>query len=122
MDKAKTEKLVNNPQKSGKHFRHEKLSQGYFNPKNRYYKRNTKSTSCQCWNCGEIGHKSIDCYKVKANIIKLFSEEFEEIQKDLYLINSKEYDMVSSCYESISSEEETETSEIESSSEAEDEY
>ena len=123
-DKAKTEKFVNKPQKSSKHYRHEKLSQESFNPENKYYKRNKKPTACQCWNCGEIGHKSIDCTKRKDNIVRLFSEEFEEIQHELYLIISEKYDIISSCCECISSEEETEeteTSEEESYSETENE-
>ena len=71
--RVKTEKSVNKPQKTSKHFKHENLTQDNFNPENRYYKRNKKPTTCQCWNCGEIGHKSIDCNKRKANIVKLFS-------------------------------------------------
>jgi len=72
----------------------------------------------------KIRYKSIDYYKRKANIVKLFSEEFYEIQEELYFINSTETmtllhklyknDVVTSCYESISSKEEIETSEIES--------
>ena len=54
--------------------------------------------------------KPTSCNKRKANIVKLFSEESKEIQEQLYLINSKENDIISSCYESISSEEETKTS------------
>ena len=49
-----------------------------------------------------IGHKFIDYNKRKANIIKLFSEEFDEIQEDLYPINPTSYDVISNCYESIS--------------------
>ena len=48
--------------------------------------------------------------------------KFEEIQEELYLINSNEYDLVTSCYESISLEEEIETSETESYSDTKNEY
>jgi len=48
--------------------------------------------------------------------------KFEEIQEELYLINSNEYDEVTSWYESISSEAETETSETESYLDTENEY
>ena len=102
-EKAKTEKSVNKPQKSSKHFRHKNLTQENYNPQNRYYKRSKKPTSCQCQNSAEIGHKSIDYNKRKTNLVKLFSEEFEEIQTELYSINVNINEVISSCYESISS-------------------
>ena len=113
---------MNKPQKTSKHFKYENLTQKNFNPENRYYKRNKKSTTCQCWNCGEIGHKSIDCNKRKANIVKLFSEEFEEIQEELYMIDPSIHEVISSCYESISSESYTDSTEILEESESDDEY
>jgi len=48
--------------------------------------------------------------KGKANIVKLFSEEFEEIQDELYPVTTNIHETVSSCYESINSEAETNTS------------
>ena len=98
------------------------LTQENFNPENWYYKRNKKSSTCQCWNRGEIVHKSIDCNKRKANIVELFSEEFEEIQEELYSVDPTTYDVISSCYESISSEFYTDSTDILEESESEDEY
>jgi len=116
------EKSVNKPQKTSKHFKHENLTQENFNPENRYYKRNKKRTTCQCWNCGEIGHKFIDYNKRKANIVKLFSEEFEEIQEALYSVDPTTYDVISSCYKSISSKFYTDSINMLEESESEDEY
>ena len=120
--RVKTEKSVNKPQKTSKHFKHENFTQENFNPENRYYKRNKKPTTCQCWNCEEIEHKSIDCHKRKANIVKLFSEEFEEIQEELYTVDPTIHEVISSCYESISSESYTDSTESLEESESEDEY
>ena len=57
--------------------------------------------------CGEMGHKSIDCKKRKANIVKFYAEEFEKIQEELYSISLATYDALSSCYEYISSQNHT---------------
>ena len=54
--------------------------------------------------------------------MKVFLEEFKEIQEELYPIDSNKYDVVSSCYESMSSEKEISTLELESHWESEDEY
>ena len=67
-------------------------------------------------------NKSIDCNKRKANIVKLFSEEFEEIQEELYMVDPTIHEVLSSCYESISSESYSDSIEILEESESEDEY
>ena len=115
-EKTKTENSVTKAYKSTKHFKHENITRE-FNLENRHYKTSKKPTSCQRQNCGEVG-----CNKRKANIVKLFSEEFDEIQDELYLINSNIYDIISSCYESISSKVVTNTFETESYLDTEDKY
>ena len=100
-------KICKQTSKRSEHFRHEHLSQENFYPENRYHKRNKHPTACQCWNCGEIWHKSINCTKRKANIVKLFIEEFDEIQHELYLITFEHSNILSNCYESISSSEDS---------------
>ena len=122
IENTKTEKSVNKPKKSTKHFRHERLSQEDVHPENRYYKRNKHPTVCQCWNCGEIGNKSIDCTKRKANIVKLFTEEFNEIQHELYPLTFEHSNILLSFYESISSNEDSILDTSDSSSISEHDY
>ena len=52
-------------------------------------------------NCGQIGHKSIDRMKRKANLIKLYAKEFEEIKGELYPIKLENLNEISDCYELI---------------------
>ena len=52
----------------------------------------------------------------------MFSEEFEEIQEEFYSINPATYDIISNCYECISSGDYTDSTEILEDSETEDDY
>lgn len=91
----KTEGLIKRKNISKKNFIPRKI----YYQKRRNFKRNS-TDRCKCYNCGEEGHKSYECNKMKVKISKI---DREEIESDLESISSiKSEDFYTELYEEFS--------------------